>query len=281
MTRAAALRKSQVHSPERVEVLAPQDVFAAFDEVQRRGLKPKLTMLDPWYNKGVGGVVNDYDAFIERLLARACEISEHVYLWGFPEIIGPYVRSIPRSHQLVAWLTWFYKNNPSVIRGWRSSQMACLHLAVPDAKLFPHEFLNTVQKERFAAGTLRYVPGPTSVIEGSLLIGFVGRNEQTGHPAQKPVAVYDKLIRMVTSEDDLIFDPMCGSGTTGVVAVIRNRRVVLNDLNPDYVAMATKRLSEDYVGWAERLDLIGNNPDKPKAVRSAKKEDEGQLPLGG
>jgi DNA modification methylase len=47
-----------------------------------------------------------------------------------------------------------------------------------------------------------------------LLIGFVGKNEQTGHPAQKPVAVYDKLIRMVTVADDLIFDPMCGSGTT-------------------------------------------------------------------
>jgi len=34
------------------------------------------------------------------------------------------------------------------------------------------------------------MPGPTSVIESSLLVGFVGRNEQTGHKSQKPVNVY-------------------------------------------------------------------------------------------
>src|SRR5690242_10357935 len=100
-----------------VEFLMPQDVFAAFDEIERRQLRPKVTMLDPWYNKGVGGKIDNYDEFIEELLRRACRISDHVYLWGFPEIIGPYVRSIPKGHDLVAWLTWYYKNNPSVIRG--------------------------------------------------------------------------------------------------------------------------------------------------------------------
>jgi site-specific DNA-methyltransferase (adenine-specific) len=237
-------------------------------------------MLDPWYNKGVGGVVPNYDEFIETLLARACKISQHVYLWGFPEIIGPYVRSIPQSHQLVAWLTWYYKNNPSVIRGWRSSQMACLHLAAPAAKLYPQNFLNCVQKERFEAGTLRYIPGPTSVIENALLIGFVGKSEQTGHPAQKPIALYDKLIRMTTVEGDLIFDPMCGSGTTAAVALIRSRRAILNDINPEYVAIAKSRLQNNYDGWAKRLDAIGNNPDKPKTA-AGRGDDPGNenLPL--
>lgn len=217
-----------------VEVLTPRDAFEAFDEIERRGLKPTVTILDPWHNKGVGGVMSDadYDAFIAKLLVRACAISAHVYLWDFPEIIGPYVRQIPASHGLVAWLTWYYKNNPSVIRGWRSSQMACLHLARPDAPLYPDAFLNQVQKERLKAGTLRYMPGPTSVIESALLIGFIGKDEQTGHPSQKPVAVYDKLIRMVTVEGDLIFDPFCGSGATGAVAKIRCRRAILSDATP-------------------------------------------------
>jgi site-specific DNA-methyltransferase (adenine-specific) len=261
------------------EFLKPQDVFTAFDEIDRRRLKPKVTILDPWYNKGVGGKVDNYDEFIEELLRRACRISDHVYLWGFPEIIGPYVRSIPDGHELVAWLTWYYKNNPSVIRGWRSSQMACLHIATPTAPLYPQNFLNQVQRERFAKGTLRYVPGPTSVIENSLLIGFVGKNEQTGHPAQKPVAVYDKLVRMVTIEGDLIFDPMCGSGTTGVVALIRNRRALMNDASAEYVAIAKARLAEDYSGWAERLDLAGNNPDKPRGAREMVERIDARLPI--
>jgi len=40
------------------------------------------------------------------------------------------------------------------------------------------------------------MPGPASVIESSLLVGFVGRKEQTGHKSQKPVPVYEQIIRM-------------------------------------------------------------------------------------
>lgn len=260
-----------------VEILSPRDVFASFDEIEARGLKPTVTMLDPWYNKGFGGVVDNYDEFIENLLIRACRISEHVYLWGFPEIIGPYVRSIPKSHSLVAWLTWYYKNNPSVIRGWRSSQNACLHIATDTAKLYPQEFLNKIQKEKIAQGKLRYMPGPTSVIESSLLIGFVGKDEQTGHPSQKPIPVYDKLIRMATLENDLVFDPMCGSGTTGAVAVIRNRRAILCDQSQEYVDMSKSRLLKNYVGWDKRLDEVNNNPDKPKKLKKGSVLEE--LPL--
>ena len=110
-----------------------------------------------------------------------------------------FIDDIPPPLGLVAWLTWYYKNNPSVIRGWRSSQNACLHLAQPGATLYPEHFLNEAQKNLQAQGKLRYMPGPTSVIEEvslspadvieqALLVGFVGKKEQTGHPAQKPLA---------------------------------------------------------------------------------------------
>lgn len=264
---------------ERISFLPAQDVFDAFDTIERMNVRPKCTMLDPWYNKGVGGVVDDYDQFIERLLERACAISEHVFLWGFPEIIGPYVRSVPKSHGLVAWLTWYYKNNPSVIRGWRSSQMACLHIATPDAPMYPQNFLNTIQKERLANKKLRYIPGPTSVIESALLIGFVGKKEQTGHPAQKPMPVYDKLIRMVTEEDDIIFDPMCGSGTTGAVALVRNRRAIQCDMEEEYLDISRERLTEDQTGFAAKLDLAGNNPDIVKRPRRAAVIMESELPF--
>lgn len=258
MTRAVCQRPEESSD---VEVLNAQDVFEAFDHVEAAGVKPKLTMLDPWYNKGVGGVIDEteYDAFIVRLLTRACAISDHVYLWGFPEILGPYVRMVPPTHRLNTWLTWYYKNNPSVIRGWRSAQMACLHICLPEAELYPQHFLNSVQHEKLAEGKLRYMPGPASVIESPLIIGFVGKKEQTGHPAQKPLAVYDKLIRMVTKEDDLVFDPMCGSGTSGVIAKVRNRKAILSDNNPDYVELARKRLIEDVSGLPAQLDLVGNN----------------------
>jgi hypothetical protein len=48
---------------------------------------------------------------------------------------------------LVAWLTWYYKNCPSVIRGWRSAQLTCLHLSKLGAPLYPEHFLNEAQEK--------------------------------------------------------------------------------------------------------------------------------------
>jgi hypothetical protein len=203
---------------------------------------PACVMLDPWYNKGVGGERDDYDDFVAGLLAAAAVLAPHTYFWGFPEIVARFVGNLPDGLGLTAWLTWYYKNNPSVIRGWRSAQMTCLHLTRTDATLHPEAFLNEAQLAKQAEGKLRYLPGPPSVIEAALLVGFIGRKEQTGHPAQKPQAVYDPLLQMATVADDLVVDPMCGSGTTGAVARTLGRRAILGDLDPDYVAMVEARL---------------------------------------
>jgi site-specific DNA-methyltransferase (adenine-specific) len=125
--------------------------------------------------------------------------------------------------------------------------------------MYPQHFINAIQRQKLAEGKLRYMPGPASVIESSLNIGFVGRKQQTGHPAQKPLAVYDKLIRMVTVEGDLVFDPMCGSGTTGAIALIRNRRAILSDINADYLRLTKDRLAGDLSGWSAKLNAEVNN----------------------
>lgn len=228
-------------------VLEPGDVaetlalLACLAEVEPR-LRATCCMLDPWYNKGVGGERDDYTDYVVSLLAAGSTVAPHVYLWGFPEIVARFVERLPEPLRFTAWLTWYYKNNPSVIRGWRSAQMTCLHLTRDDAVLHPEAFLNEAQLAKQAEGKLRYLPGPPSVIEAALLVGFIGRKEQTGHPSQKPVNVYDPLLRMATVSGDLVVDPMCGSGTTGAVARSLGRRAVLADLEPDYVGLVEDRL---------------------------------------
>lgn len=236
-----------------VVILPPMDVADSLRLMSLCDLTVATTMLDPWYNKGVGGVRDDYQEYIVKLMSDAANVSHHVYLWGFPEIVACFVERIPSPLNLVAWLTWYYKNNPSVIRGWRSAQMTCLHLSRPDARMYPEHFLNEAQKQKQAQGKLRYMPGPTSVIEepldnppnvieAPLNIGFVGKKEQTGHPAQKPVAVFKRLYEMTTAEGDLIFDPMSGSGTTGEAARQLGRKAIICDSSEDYTQIAEKRL---------------------------------------
>jgi hypothetical protein len=228
-----------------IEVLEPRDVFDAIKWFGTTHRRCKCLMLDPWYNKGVGGVKVDYQDFIGRLLEKSTSIADHIFLWGFPEILAGFVGRIPETHKLTAWLTWYYKNNPSVIRGWRSSQNACLHLSSRDARLYPEHFLNEAQLEKKAQGKLRYMPGPASVIEAPLSIGFVNRAEQLGHPSPKPMMVYEPLIRMTTVPGDLVFDPMCGAGTTGTVCRVLGRSAILSDISPEYVEMTRGRLENE------------------------------------
>ncbi len=202
----------------------------------------KATILDPWYNRGIGGERDDYNEWLAEVVHAACHVSEHVFLWGFPEILAYQIPAIPKGFRLLAWLTWYYKNCPSVVGGWRSAQNTCLHLAVDDVAVYPEHFLNQEQLERWKSGKMRFIPGPTSVIETPLNIGFVGKREQTGHPAQKPLAVIELLVLMATRPGNTVLDPMCGSGTTGEACRRLQRHTILCDSSPDYLDITCKRL---------------------------------------
>lgn len=222
-----------------VRVLAPADVMDTLSGMERVG----AVILDPWYNKGIGGCRADYDEWLSSVIQAACRISGHVFVWGFPEIVARQVSRIPSGFGLAAWLTWYYKNCPSVIRGWRSAQNTCLHIAADDARVYPEHFLTDAQRTRWLDGSMRFIPGPTSVLESPLNIGFVGRAEQTGHPAQKPLAVIEPLLLMATREKETVLDPMCGSGTTGEACLRLGRNAILCDSSEDYLAIARARIA--------------------------------------
>jgi site-specific DNA-methyltransferase (adenine-specific) len=89
--------------------------------------------------------------------------------------------------------------------------------------------------------------------------------ERSGHQTEKPIALMERLISLFTDPGDLILDPFAGSGTTGVAARRLGRRFVGWEMNPEYAAIARKRIGET----KEQGDLL---------VRAPKHE---QLGLGG
>jgi site-specific DNA-methyltransferase (adenine-specific) len=187
-------------------------------------------------------VRDDYVPYILDIANAMAGNTDHLFLWGFPEIAAKFIDKIDRPLEFVTWITWFFKNCPSVVRGWRSSQQACLHYATRTAKMYPENFFNAQQELRFENKKMRFIPGPNSVIEEPLLVGFVGKKEQTGHPSQKPEKVYEKLILMASKRGDLVYDPMAGSGTTGTVCRALKRKCILSDISDEYIAIAEKRL---------------------------------------
>jgi len=66
--------------------------------------------------------------------------------------------------------------------------------------------------------------------------------ERLGYPTQKPEALLERIIRASSNEGDLVFDCVCGSGTTAVVAEKLGRRWVASDLSRFAIHTARKRL---------------------------------------
>src|SRR5215213_3652498 len=65
------------------------------------------------------------------------------------------------------------------------------------------------------------------------------------HPTQKPEALLDRIIRASSNSGDLVLDPFCGSGTTGVVCARMSRGFVGVDLIESYLSIAMARLRDE------------------------------------
>ena len=65
------------------------------------------------------------------------------------------------------------------------------------------------------------------------------------HPTQKPVGVMRWLLERYSNPGDLVLDPFCGSGTTGVAAVALGRRFIGIDLDPTYCEIARRRIAAE------------------------------------
>jgi len=66
--------------------------------------------------------------------------------------------------------------------------------------------------------------------------------EATGYPTQKPERLLERIIRAATLPGSRVLDPMCGSGTTLVVAARLGRRWAGVDSSPVAVRIARDRL---------------------------------------
>ena len=64
------------------------------------------------------------------------------------------------------------------------------------------------------------------------------------HPTQKPVALFEYLIKTYTSEGELILDNVAGSGTTGVACKNLKRNFILIEKDPEYCKLAEQRIAQ-------------------------------------
>ena len=83
----------------------------------------------------------------------------------------------------------------------------------------------------------KYTGYPCSILE------FASEGK-TIHPTQKPVALFEYLIRTYTKEGELVIDNCVGSGTTAIACINTNRNYIGFELDKKYYEIACKRIYE-------------------------------------
>lgn len=98
------------------------------------------------------------------------------------------------------------------------------------------------------------------------------RTDNPRHPAQKPVAILKKMLRIASNEGDIVLDPFMGVGSTGVVSVSMDRRFIGVEISRSYYDAAKRRIESELA--AQRFDMFLSEPG---AVPERMGEDNGNI----
>jgi len=77
---------------------------------------------------------------------------------------------------------------------------------------------------------------PVSVLE------FSNPRIKNGHPTQKPVELFEWLIKTYTNKGEIVLDNCVGSGTTAIACIRNKRNFIVIEINPKYCKMAKAKI---------------------------------------
>ena len=72
--------------------------------------------------------------------------------------------------------------------------------------------------------------------------------EKTEHPCQYPIELVERCVLALTNEQDWVFDPFAGVGSSLIAAIKNNRRAVGSDKEEEYVTLARERIISYFNG---------------------------------
>lgn len=84
-----------------------------------------------------------------------------------------------------------------------------------------------------------------------------GNRLKLQHPATYPDRLAEDIILCFSQPDDLVLDPMCGSGTTCVMAVKNQRATIGIEVNEEYCDIAEQRIENETTQQELRLRKTG------------------------
>jgi site-specific DNA-methyltransferase (adenine-specific) len=168
----------------------------------------------------------------ERLLKQGGSFLSFIDWRQYPTLYGCLEACNLRIQGMVVW----DKEDMALGNGFRNQHELIIHAAKGTPAVYDRSIPNVLRCKRISQSEI--------------------------HPTEKPAALYEALVRVVSPRAGLVADPFMGSGTCGVACARLGRRFVGIERDPKHFAAACRRIEAAY----GQGDLF-RAPPPPKPVQ--------------
>ncbi len=237
-----------------------------------------LVIADPPYNLGKDYGNNrdlkdwsDYERFTEAWIGQAIRVLKPTgsfYVFMGVRFISKLFTALEEKHRLLfnSWITWHYTQGMGRKVGFSPRHEDILFFNKSREFTFNLDDVRVPQKYYRQRNNMAGA-NPGDVWQFSHV--HYCSAERVEHPTQKPEALIERIIRASSNPSDLVLDPFVGSGTTSRVAALLGRRWIGIDINPDYIALAHRRLEEAGTALDSFDPRLNRTPlDQPESAPS-------------
>lgn len=237
-----------------------------------------LVIADPPYNLGKDYGNNldlrawhDYEHFTQEWLKQALRVLKptgSLYVFMGVRFIARLYLMLEADFglQFNGWITWHYTQGMGRKRGFSPRHEDILYFTRSTDYTFNLDDVRIPQKYYRERNNMAGA-NPGDVWEFSHVHYCSAEREQ--HPTQKPEALAERMIRASSNVGDWVLDPFVGSGTTCKVAQVLERRWIGIDINPEYIAMSQRRLTDRTMPFDSidpRLERVPRDLPQPEVT---------------
>ncbi|WP_239616260.1 DNA-methyltransferase [Cohnella mopanensis] len=241
-----------------------QDLFQAIDYLPDEFVD--LLFVDPPYNltKSFNGKTfsqmnhSQYTDWLDAWFSRIVRIlkpNATVYICGDWRSSHSIFEVASKHLSILNRITWEREKGRGALANWKNASEDIWHCTKSGEYKF---YVDRVKIKRKVIAPYRTEEGDPkdwhddsdgkfrlthpSNLWTDLTVPFWSMPENTDHPTQKPEKLLAKIILASSDENDVVFDPFSGAGTTSVVAKKLNRRYVGIEIDETYCCLTEKRL---------------------------------------
>lgn len=209
------------------EIIPFEPMWAAF----KRVIKPRGAI-----------VLTASQPFTSRLISSNLDMFKYSWVWeksNVTDVFNASMRPLKKHEDIAVFSFGGAATGSSISMAYFPQGLQPIHKVKTNHSVGGNVYGTRPSRANGSTHIQEWTNYPKSVLY------FPTKNE-TEHETEKPVALFEYLIRTYTQPGELVLDPCVGSGTTAVAARQTGRHYICGDSSAEYVATARKRLSQPY-----------------------------------